>query len=220
MPFVLNAICQHFMMGLAIFMGWKYFSRLSLPFRIFFYYLIFLEISGFVGVWSAYEIRNNLWVNHIRVPVQAVIYTWVFTLLMPEWKKLSRFLWMVTIGVVVVLIINSTYVQSPMQTNRLGSMLLHTLVIAESLSFFHYMLSDPKPEPIEKSPLFWFNISTLSFFCITYFINAYQNVLYEQGVDAPIWFRYLLQFGAMGLYAAYSGAFWLFKNHKREVPLG
>lgn len=178
-------------------------KKLSRPFRIL-SLLIFFTLVSESMTWSGiYPIENPLILYHILLPLTMLLLWFISRYLFKENRKIII---VITALFILLNISNSIWNQQDVFPSH-GLSLLCNLAVFLSLLIFKNIIFLPAKIKIVRRADFWFAISTLSFYSITFFTFTFYNLFIE-----ATWLQDVKYYSGLIFYVGYLIAFYFDVN--------
>ena len=150
----------------------------------------------------------NLWVLHVYVPVLFILITRLYRTTNSSILS-SGTLKLTAIVFVVLSVLNTGFIQSINGWPSNIILVASILYIIFAVTYFSDLLIKPKLEPLESSPLFWFNSGLLLYNASTFLLFLFvTNILDGSGTVLRIGFGLNAIFNLI-LLSSYSVALWV-----------
>lgn len=198
---------------LPVFTGLVHYKRLTTPYRILLYLLIF---SGFIEITSGVfktVVHNNMPVMHLLVPVELLAYSFIYIHHFKGSETLQRAIVMNIIVFGVVWVLDTFIVNSIWSLISFSRTYAAVSQLCYSLIYFHFMFSRDTPEYSTEHPMFWVNIGVIVYYGsnILYFIPTNLLLRHHPTANFGLYTHDVVNIIAHCLYAK---AFTCFRKQK------
>ena len=183
--------------------GLTVFKRVSKPYSLFPFYFLVIMFFEMLSKYMAYHDGNNKAVYHVLIPIQILAYTYFY---LKAFKNKKTQFTVLGVGLLLTCfcICNSLFVQAVTDMPTYSFIVISTFVIVLSLIVFKKILEHPTKLKIFAHPLFWFNLGSLVFYCLTFFVFGYLDFM----VNSPNWVSYIIWVSNMIMYITYFISFY------------
>jgi len=172
------ALCIYFSILLsASIMGMVNLKKLTIPFKILAFFLLYTLISELVARVFAVKFRNSSPVYHAFVLANYYFYSAIFYHLF-NGQIIRKFIFWSVIPFTCFWIINIIFFQNLLNFPTHSLMVSSILYVIYSLALFLQMLETPTEVAVFKQNIFWFNICALFYSVIimaSFSIAGYMN---------------------------------------------
>jgi len=187
------------------------FVKLSLVLRILVFYLILSLLAELFAYHFADKYSNNSPVFHVFIPIQLLLFAWMYYHLLEIDKRKYLYLGF-SILVFIILTLNSWSLETIWGLFPSKKfIILSCFTLPLTLLYFRSMILNPVTIKLESQPHFWLNIGTFVFFTIDFFILGFHASL---GLNVPDWMYDILWGANLTLYIPYFIAIILDSQHK------
>jgi hypothetical protein len=147
------------------------FRRLSGRFKILLYLLIIVLVSEISSRILVVKLETSLPTYHFLIPIQVVVYGLIYAY--PYKNKTMTYL---SFGICFLLcLFNTLFIQDIFDFPSYSLILLSTCLIISALLDFNRMLKVPTSIKLLSLPDFWFNLGTLLFYSMSFFVFSFLN---------------------------------------------
>ncbi len=163
--------------------------------------VIFGAICEYGHFTMGYYFRNSMPVAHLGLIVSTAIYTKVYYDTFHN-KKWARLIGILGIVAIIVLLINSLFINDIKSWPVNSIMAANFLIVFFALAQFTEMLRYPGEDGLEKQALFWFNTANLIFYSSSHI----YLVLYQYSSQTGLlqnWMIHLVEFLGIIYYIGY-----------------
>lgn len=190
--------------------GLSVYSKISRKYKI----VLLLVLVGFIGELMqntfAFIYNNNNPVTHFLIPVQSIIFGFIY-IQNHNNKKIVPLIFAI---ISLICLVNTAYFQELSTFPSFSLILLSFGLILISLLDFKRMLYVPTNIKLHYTPDFWFNLGTLLFFSMSFFVFGFINVGLKMGFD---WQSNLIIFLNIIMYSNYGYSIYLDSRNKINV---
>lgn len=176
--------------------------------------LCLIVLGEVSGLFMIAEIKTNYPIYHLIQLITIFYYGIIYYHLLIEKPVFRVFSVVLTILVLIVSIYLSLAIQTIYTFPSYASMILSVFVVGLSLLTLYQMLIHPVETPLIKQAVFWYSVSSLFFYTITFFIFGYLSVLLNEADPVPRWIYYPIWFGNYLLYGSYAVSLYLASHSK------
>lgn len=168
----LSYYIQAILLLLCTLIGLSVYSKISSKYKL----LLVLVIVGFIGeilsnIFS-FVYESNSQVFHFLIPIQSLIFGFVYAH-NNDHKKIILLMFSI---ISLLCVFNSSFYQELVEFPSFSLILLSFGLILISLLDFKRMLYIPTKIKLHYTPDFWFNLGTLLFFSMSFFVFGFINL--------------------------------------------
>lgn len=163
---------------LPVLTGLMNYKRLTLPFKILFYF--FLATIGFelqATILGAIY-HNNLPGLHLFTVVEFMVFSLVYYL---HFRKNNTVRLLISINAIVFIVValaDALFIHNIWANNTLARSYAAVSLISYTLIYLHFMFRIDDAEYSSKHPMFWISIGTLIYFgCNSMYFLLYNNII-------------------------------------------
>lgn len=161
--FNLTVLIGQFSLGLCLIIGLLKFNRLQKDQRILVYLIVVTTLTESLGEVLWRMKTNNLFLNHLYAVIEFVLIAYLYTLHLNGLIKII-YLRILMIAFVLFALVNTLFFQRLTEFNSNVTFTESLLLIVFSILYFYKLLRDLQHRRLERVPMFWINMSVLTYF--------------------------------------------------------
>jgi hypothetical protein len=166
--------------------GMVSFKRLTIPFKILSWYLLFAFLDNIVDQYVNAVFKNNLWVLHMETIANYIFFSLIYYYFLKN-ELIRKLILLSLLFVIVFFIINALYLEPYNKVFPSNTMLVNEILfVIFSLILFKQMLLYPVQVNITKQGVFWYNTAILFFSATMFFNFSLINYYYHHNVQTPV----------------------------------
>ncbi len=201
---------------LPIIVGWVYYKKLTLPFRLLLFY--FLICIGFEILAAATRIiyNNNMPGLHLYSIVQFLAFSTVYYYHFSERSVLRQVILFNGIAAFIIALADALFIDGIMQSNTLSRSYGAVSMIVYTLIYFYQLFHQDTMHNNRYDPVFWFTIAVLVYFGNNLFYFMLKRYLLVNAKDVETFSYYMYLSLNIVAHFLYAQTFRCFSKWKTE----
>jgi len=168
-------------------------------------------LSEVVSRVCIYKYGTSIPPYHFLIPIHIILYSNLFGQIPGSshlFRECARWMGFLIAVIAIALSLRTGIFQYPTYANQMMAL----IIVAGALFGFAFMINRPETELL-RNPWFWFNMGTLLFFALTFFIFSFLEPVLRRTASMPDWTYDLVMYANFLLYGAIFTSLILLNSH-------